>query len=120
MLGGSQVSSARLARTVFHSEGVRLRIWRPCSPSRTTARSWLCTVEGGWKQNGSGREECFEQLFRTAKSLLDTRPIFHKIDATICGHAFCSFLALVLRDELFRRIDNAGVTELSGTIFCAT
>ena len=110
MLGGSQVSSARLARTVFHSEGVRLRIWRPCSPSRTTARSWLCTVEGGWKQNGSGREECFEQLFRTAKSLLDTRPIFHKTDATICGHVFCSFLALVLRDELFRRMDNAGVT----------
>ena len=51
-----------------------------------------------------------EQLFRTAKSLLDTRPIFHKTDATICGHVFCSFLALVLRDELFRRIDNAGVT----------
>ena len=26
-----------------------------------------------------------EQVFRTAKSLLDTRPIFHKTDATICG-----------------------------------
>ena len=53
-----------------------------------------------------------EQLFRTAKSLLDTRPIFHKTDATICGrgHVFCSFLALVLRDELFRRMDNAAVT----------
>ena len=50
-----------------------------------------------------------EQIFRTAKSLLDTRPIFHKTDATICGHVFCSFLALVLRDELFRRMDNAGV-----------
>ena len=43
-------------------------------------------------------------------SLLDTRPIFHKTDATICGHVFCSFLALVLRDELFRRMDNAGVS----------
>ena len=51
-----------------------------------------------------------EQLFRTAKSLLDTRPIFHKTDATICGHVFCSFLALVLRDELLRRMDNAGVS----------
>ena len=51
-----------------------------------------------------------EQIFRTAKSLLDTRPIFHKTDATICGHVFCSFLALVLRDELFRRLDNAGVS----------
>ena len=34
-----------------------------------------------------------EQLFRTTKSLLDTRPIFHKTDATICGHVFCSFLS---------------------------
>ena len=51
-----------------------------------------------------------EQIFRTAKILLDTRPIFHKTDATICGHVFCSFLALVLRDELFRRMDNPGVT----------
>ena len=51
-----------------------------------------------------------EQVFRTAKSLLDTRPIFHKTDATICGHVFCSFLALVLRDELFRRMDDAGVS----------
>ena len=50
-----------------------------------------------------------EQVFRTAKSLLDTRPICHKTDATICGHVFCSFLALVLRDELYRRMDNAGV-----------
>ena len=50
-----------------------------------------------------------EQVLRTAKSLLDTRPIFHKTDATICGHVFCSFLALVLRDELFRRMDNAGL-----------
>ena len=32
--------------------------------------------------------------FRTAKSLFDTRPIFHKTDATICGHVFCSFLVL--------------------------
>ena len=31
-------------------------------------------------------------------------------DATICGHVFCSFLALVLRDELFRRMDNAGAS----------
>ena len=51
-----------------------------------------------------------EQIYRTAKSLPDTRPIFHKTDATICGHVFCSFLALVLRDELFRRMDNAGVS----------
>ena len=51
-----------------------------------------------------------ERAFRTAKSLLDTRPIFHKCDETIRGHVFCSFLALVLQKELFRRMAAAGVT----------
>jgi len=45
-----------------------------------------------------------EQFFRTTKSLLDTRPIFHQWDATIRGHVFCSFLALVLVDDLKRRL----------------
>jgi hypothetical protein len=45
-----------------------------------------------------------EQFFRATKSLLDTRPIFHQWDATIRGHVFCSFLALVLVDELKRRL----------------
>jgi transposase len=27
-----------------------------------------------------------EQIFRTAKSLFATRPIFHKLDETIRGH----------------------------------
>ena len=49
-----------------------------------------------------------EKLFRDIKSLLDTRPIFHKRDATIRGHVFCSFLALVLRKELDRRLSKAG------------
>ena len=39
-----------------------------------------------------------EAIFRTMKSQLDTRPIFHKTDDTIRGHVFCSFLALVLRE----------------------
>jgi transposase len=34
--------------------------------------------------------------FRTAKHLLATRPIFHKVDATIRGHVFCSFPRPVL------------------------
>ena len=50
-----------------------------------------------------------EQAFRTAKSLLDTRPIFHKSDETIRGHVFCSFLALLLQKELFRRMAAAGI-----------
>jgi len=32
-----------------------------------------------------------EQLFRAAKSLVDTRPIFHQWDATIKGHVFVRF-----------------------------
>jgi hypothetical protein len=50
-----------------------------------------------------------EQLFRSAKSLLATRPIFHQCDATIRGHVFCSFLALVLRKELQDRLAAAGL-----------
>ena len=41
-----------------------------------------------------------EQAFRTAKHLLATRPIFHRLDETIRGHVFCSFLALVLKKAL--------------------
>jgi transposase len=49
-----------------------------------------------------------EKVFRDIKSLLDTRPIFHKRDTTIRGHVFCSFLALVLRKELDRGMSQAG------------
>jgi transposase len=45
-----------------------------------------------------------EDVFRSMKSLLDTRPIFHKRDETIRGHVFCSFLALLLRKELQDRL----------------
>lgn len=49
-----------------------------------------------------------EQVFRDMKSVLDTRPIFHQRDATIRGHVFCSFLALMLRKELDHRLEKAG------------
>jgi len=45
-----------------------------------------------------------EEVFRSMKSLLDTRPIYHKCDETIRGHVFCSFLALLLRKELEDRL----------------
>jgi hypothetical protein len=48
-----------------------------------------------------------EQLFRTAKALMRTRPIYHSSDAAIRGHVFCSFLALILRKELDERCRNA-------------
>ena len=41
-----------------------------------------------------------EDIFRTMKSILDTRPIYHQTDAAIRGHVFCTFLALVLRKAL--------------------
>jgi len=49
-----------------------------------------------------------EQWFRNCKSLLETRPIYHKRDETIRGHVFCSFLALLLRHELQSRLAARG------------
>jgi hypothetical protein len=49
-----------------------------------------------------------EQWFRSGKTLLQTRPIYHRWDATIRGHVFCSFLALVLRQELQSRLEERG------------
>jgi transposase len=48
-----------------------------------------------------------EDIIRTSKSILETRPIYHKRDATIRGHVFCSFLALVLKQELESRMKQA-------------
>jgi len=59
---------------------------------------------------------CYKQLwtvehtFRTAKHLLSTRPIFHKLDETIRGHVFCSFMALVLKKALEDHIAALGRT----------
>ena len=49
-----------------------------------------------------------EQVFRDVKSVLETRPIYHQKDENIRGHVFCSFLALVLRKELDRRLEQYG------------
>ena len=49
-----------------------------------------------------------EDMFRTMKSILETRPIYHKRDETIRGHVFCSFLALLLRRELEQRLEQKG------------
>jgi len=49
-----------------------------------------------------------EHTFRSCKSLLATRPIYHRYDETIRGHVFCSFLALLLRYELRARLAAKG------------
>lgn len=51
-----------------------------------------------------------EDVFRSMKSLLATRPIFHQSDEAIRGHVFCSFLALVLRKELQDRLHARGLS----------
>lgn len=50
-----------------------------------------------------------EELFRTAKALIRTRPIYHSSDKAIRGHVFCSFIALVLRKELHKRCEAAAI-----------
>jgi len=45
-----------------------------------------------------------EDIIRTTKSIMDTRPIYHRCNETIRGHVFCSFLALLLKTELERRM----------------
>jgi transposase len=49
-----------------------------------------------------------EQAFRTMKSVLNTRPIFHRRTETIRGHVFCGFLSLILMKELKTRLAKKG------------
>jgi transposase len=58
----------------------------------------LLAVEDAFKTT------CTEWTPLGVKALLATRPIFHRTDAAIRGHVFCSFLALVLRKELIDRL----------------
>ncbi|HKM71733.1 MAG TPA: hypothetical protein VJX94_17030 [Stellaceae bacterium] len=44
-----------------------------------------------------------EDNFKTAKAVLATRPIFHRTDAAMRGHIFCTFLALVSRMAIDHR-----------------
>ena len=45
-----------------------------------------------------------EDVFRSMKTILRTRPVWHKRDETIRGHVFSSFLALVVLKELLGRL----------------
>jgi transposase len=73
-----------------------------------------CRIE---QVSGEGNEETalqykqlwmVEKMFRTVKTLLETRPIFHKCDETIRGDVFCSILALLLRRELQDGLESQG------------
>lgn len=78
---------------------------------RTNARTPMLAVALAYRQLWR-----VEQIIRTAKAVIDTRPVFHSLDAAIVGHLFCSFLALLLRKELDERLDAAGVDPEWGDI----
>lgn len=46
-----------------------------------------------------------EDIFRSLKSVVETRPVYHRSDEAIRGHIFCSFLALVMIKELKERLE---------------
>jgi len=66
---------------------------------RTTADLDAADVALAYKQLWT-----VEDIFRSMKSLIETRPVYHRTDAAIRGHVFCSFLALRLRAELESRL----------------
>lgn len=51
-----------------------------------------------------------EDVFRSVKTVLQTRPIYHHNDCSIRGHVFCSFLALMLLKELESRLAERGMS----------
>lgn len=46
-----------------------------------------------------------ERIFREVKSILETRPVYHRRDRTIEGHVFCSFLGLMVMKELMKAVE---------------
>jgi hypothetical protein len=50
-----------------------------------------------------------ERAFRTLKSTLDVRPIFHQRDDSVIGHIVGCFLALRLEVDLQQRLDTRGL-----------
>jgi hypothetical protein len=50
-----------------------------------------------------------ERAFRTEKSVLEIRPLFHKVDRNCVGHIVPCFLALRLEVDLQMRLDERGV-----------
>lgn len=50
-----------------------------------------------------------EDFCGTTQLILDSQPTYHRSDQAIRGHVFCSFLALMLKHELERRMQSAGL-----------
>lgn len=75
--------------------------WVLCTNTRWSAEKVALKYKELWQ---------VEHAFRDIKSTFDTRPVFHQREEAIRGHVFCSFLALVLRKELYRRLESVGHT----------
>ena len=67
---------------------------------RTNTRLTPLPVALRYRNLLAGKQGCL-----AAKTLLATPPIFHRTDAALRGHIFCTCLALVLRKELMDRCE---------------
>lgn len=74
-------------------------LWVLCTSTDLPAREVALKYKQLWM---------VEDAFRSMKSLLETRPIWHKRDETIDGHVFCSFLALLVRKRLEDLLEENG------------
>lgn len=63
------------------------------------------------------QESHIERAFRTVKSHLDLRPLFHWTESPHSGACHRLYLAIVLGDTLQRLLRDAGVTALTRTLF---
>ena len=79
---------------------------RRCPKRRSSTASTCCAPTASCPPSRWRYREPWkvEQIFRTTKAVLETRPVHHAGDAAIRGHLFTSFLALVLRKELQDRL----------------
>lgn len=57
-----------------------------------------------------------EYAFRTLKDVLRSRPIFHRREANVKGHVFCSYLALCLLVRLRRLLEERGEVPVWGDL----
>jgi hypothetical protein len=77
------------------------------SPTSHAFKDWVSAAECN-AIGIIGNRQIDEVQVPLTKSLFATRPIFHKLDETICGHLSCSFLAFVLKKASEDRIMDLG------------
>ena len=105
-IGRTREARDRCGRAARHRSTARRQPLRRRPMPASTASSCCAPTQKSppFRSSCATATLAVEDAFRTAKALLATRPIFHKTDAGIRGHVFCTFLALVLRKELIDRL----------------